>query len=1519
MRKTLIYMLVIIFCLAFSLNSESPRKFEKNLKLNRHSSLQNRPALNPKKQARLKQRYASYSAAQAGEAPSAPDRILVKYKTGRTNAAQRDTIRSRYGMKTQRHLTLTDTYVYQLSSSSDKPRVLRELNKNPEVAYAEPDYLLSLYDTVPNDTSFTSLWGMNNTGQTGGTADADIDAVEAWDYTTGGNDVIVAVIDTGVDYNHPDLAANMWTNPGETPGDNIDNDGNGYIDDVYGVNAITNGGDPLDDHNHGTHCSGTIGGVGNNGVGVAGVCWTVKIMACKFLSSSGSGYTSNAIECVQYAVDNGAHIMSNSWGGGGFSQGLFDAITAAKNAGILFVAAAGNSGSNNDVSPHYPSSYDVDNVLAVAATDHNDNKASFSCYGATSVDIGAPGVSIYSTTRNNSYASYSGTSMATPHVAGLAALIKSLDPALTWSELKDTMMQTVDPLPALDGKVISGGRINAFSAISMHLGPGFSITQPEVDSVNTGSVSIQAQPEEGEDVVKVEFYIDGQLKSTDTTAPFEYTWDTTLSADGRREIMAKAYNSQNQGTPIRRNVWVNNSGSPLVAIVNPLEGATLKFQVSIQADAAYQPGISKVEFFIDGVKAGEDTTFPYSYDWDTLQESNGQHVLKAKAIGIDAQFSEDQITVTTNNDFLPEAERNALLALFNQTDGPNWWYQDWKNPDGTFKAAGTESTWYGITIENEHVVEIDLAYNDLTGPIPPELANLTQLRELALYWNYLSGTIPTELGSLTLLEYLDLDENELTGTIPTELGNLANLNELWLDDNDLTGGIPPELGNLSKLEYLFLYWCPLGGTIPAELGNLSLLRCLEADDCQLTGTIPPELGDLSELYVLYLDDNNLTGSIPTELGNLDGMLLLSLSGNQLSGGIPAELGNMTSLYYLSLYKSGISGPIPTELSNAANLRYLYLHRNRLTGSIPTSLANLTNMLYLRINRNSLYTDDETLRQYLDAKEPGWHLTQTIAPPDIWARGQSATSIMLTWSPIDYTADAGGYRVYTSTAPGGPYTLYGTTAAKTVTSMPVNGLTTGSTHYFTIQTVTEANTVNPFSVESEISAEVSGVVQAPSITVISPNGGEAWMEGQSRTISWTSDGYTGTINIAYSTAGPGGTFIPIASAVADSGSYSWFLPEAESNQCLVRITATGSSAADTSDNLFSMEPSPEIVLTAPNGNGIYIVDNSIDITWTYNNVSGDVLIQLIKGAGTVAGTLGTVPVADQHFQWTVPAGTTVGNDYRIRLSSTTPALEDLSDAYFAIVALQTKPDFNKDGKADLVWRHDQYGYNMIWMMNNTGVLQSKSLLRVKNTAWYPAGLDDFNGDGYVDILWRNNQTGSNILWYMQNHLLNGSASLPRVGDVQWVISGTADFNRDGHPDILFRHSQTGRNIIWYMNGKTRVGYTYITRVADMNWQIGGLGDFNHDGYTDILWRHKQDGNNLVWFMQNKTRTGTAWLPRIKSTWQVAGLADMNSDGHVDIIWRHDQYGYDMIWYMNRTALTSSAQFNRVKNPQWEIVN
>ncbi|MBI5115581.1 S8 family serine peptidase [Candidatus Poribacteria bacterium] len=359
---------------------------------------------------------------------------------------------------------------------------------NANVSEASPNYYQRVRQTFPNDPSFGFLWGMNNTGQTGGTPDADIDAPEAWELTTGDPGVVIAVVDTGVDYNHPDLVANMWINPGEVAGNGIDDDLNGYIDDVHGINAIdgvTSPGDPLDDNGHGTHVAGTIGAVGNNSAGVTGINWNVKIMALKFLTSEGFGAVSDEVECLNYIADQadrGQKIVAVNASFGSYSP-LFsfeqNAIDNLRQRGILFVAAAGNgdvngNGVENDELLHIPSSYDLPNLISVAATNDTDNLSGFSNFGRRTVHVGAPGESIFSTLLGGTYGpfdtGFSGTSMGTPHVVGTIGLLYArfpvLNPVTDWPLVRNRILTGGDIDQFLAGRTVTGRRLNAFGALT---------------------------------------------------------------------------------------------------------------------------------------------------------------------------------------------------------------------------------------------------------------------------------------------------------------------------------------------------------------------------------------------------------------------------------------------------------------------------------------------------------------------------------------------------------------------------------------------------------------------------------------------------------------------------------------------------------------------------------------------------------------------------------------------------------------------------------------------------------------------------------------------------------------------------------------------------------------------------------------------------------------------------------------------------------------------------------------------
>lgn len=400
--------------------------------------------------------------------------VLVKFKSGVSSAAI-DALTSRFNDRVEDRLENAEgwTAVDDLDNA-DALSIVAQYSQLPEVEYAEPNYEINLEEAgagplepiLPHDPQFNDQWALANSGQRGGKQGADISATLAWATTTGTNKLVVAVLDTGVDYTHEDLMENMWVRPA-TMEPYHDNE-LGTIDDLNGFNAFDSSADPMDDNGHGTHCAGIIGAEGENNLGIAGVNWKVQIMPLKFLNAGGSGSTKDAIEAINYVINRkkagvNVRIISASWGSTQRSRALGDVIRKAYENDILFVAAAGNSSVDNDRTPHYPSSYP--NVISVAALDRHDELASFSNWGVKSVMIAAPGVDILSTWLNNEYEEKSGTSMATPVVSGVAALMLAKNPSMTVEDLRKRLMDSTDPIVKLKGKTVSGGRINAAKAL----------------------------------------------------------------------------------------------------------------------------------------------------------------------------------------------------------------------------------------------------------------------------------------------------------------------------------------------------------------------------------------------------------------------------------------------------------------------------------------------------------------------------------------------------------------------------------------------------------------------------------------------------------------------------------------------------------------------------------------------------------------------------------------------------------------------------------------------------------------------------------------------------------------------------------------------------------------------------------------------------------------------------------------------------------------------------------------------
>ena len=420
--------------------------------------------------------------------PHAGDEILVSFKSG-ANQPVRFAAHSRQRatrIKQFRHIDGLE--LVKLPPGVSLEHAIKSYRDRPDVLYAEPNYVIE-HLGVPNDPSFPTQWNLRNTGQNGGTPGADIKAVQTWDITTGSSNVVVAVIDSGVDYTHKDLAANMWRNEADCDNNGIDDDGNGYIDDCYGIDAFNDDSNPMDDHNHGTHVAGIIGAIGNNSFGVVGVNWNVKIMACKFIGADGFGTVADAIQCLEYVKtmkDRGVNIIATnaSWRSYSYSTALYDAIEAHQQRGILVVAAAGNDSNINDHAPSYPATYYLPNVISVAATHESDGHTGFSNTGTSTVHLSAPGANILSTTIANSYSEFSGTSMAAAHVTGVTALLKAQNPSRSWMSIKNLILASGNTIPSV--ATITHKRLNAQAALKCSNSSVIGRLQPRTSTVTKG-------------------------------------------------------------------------------------------------------------------------------------------------------------------------------------------------------------------------------------------------------------------------------------------------------------------------------------------------------------------------------------------------------------------------------------------------------------------------------------------------------------------------------------------------------------------------------------------------------------------------------------------------------------------------------------------------------------------------------------------------------------------------------------------------------------------------------------------------------------------------------------------------------------------------------------------------------------------------------------------------------------------------------------------------------------------------
>jgi len=722
-----------------------------------------------------------------------------------------------------------------------------------------------------------------------------------------------------MDWTHEDLAENVWQNLGEDadgdgrvleyifgewvfdPGDDngIDDDGNGYIDDFIGWDFLHNDNNPFDTNGHGTHVAGILGAKGDNGKGISGVTWDVQMIPIRIFGKyfNHGAPADSIISALNYAVGMGATISNNSWGGGGDSQAMEDAIRDAANAGHLFIAAAGNDGLDNDEYPFYPATYDSDNIISVAAINQNDQLASFSHYGDTTVHIAAPGVAIWSTVPADGYEYNLGTSMAAPHVSGAVALLWGLHHNRSYLEIKDAIISSAEGTAALQGKCVADGRLNLFNALDYFGPPPPTVSPCRLNDSLT--------------LVALDNVTPGGISWWNFSQPMD-TWE---------------------GVKLDENGCVNYLYIPFY----------------------FSSGVPVEITYLDNL----ETLFLNNNNLTTLPPEIG-NITSLKILGLgqnDLATLPPEISNLTNLTELHLFENNfvtsppeigdlinlEILTLFR--NGMTSLSPEIGNLINLSELTLVENDLTALPPEIGNLVnlkELNLRNNNLIS-LPPEIGGLVNLIGFDLYDNNLT-TLPNEIGNLDSLIGLYLRDNELT-MLPAGIGNLTNLIDLNLYDNNLAT-LPPEIGNLINLTSLTLNSNNLT-TIPPEIAGLVNLSSLDLGRNDFT-IFPPEVGNLINLSSLSFYDNSLT-TISAEIGNLINLTSLSLPYNNLIT-LPTEIGNLTRLTNLSLYNNNFT-TLPLEIGNLTSLENLNLYNNDLT-ALPVEIASLMNLIDLDIRNNS---------------------------------------------------------------------------------------------------------------------------------------------------------------------------------------------------------------------------------------------------------------------------------------------------------------------------------------------------------------------------------------------------------------------------------------------------------------------------------------------------------------------------------------------------------------------------------------
>ncbi|HYE87363.1 MAG TPA: S8 family serine peptidase [Vicinamibacterales bacterium] len=1327
-------------------------------------------------------------------------------------------------------------------------QMLSRLRAETDVEFVEPNYVVGV-DALPGDSFWVSMWGLQNTGQTisgqAGIAGADIDAPQAWDVTTGTRNVVVGVIDTGIDYNHPDLAANMWRAPAAftvtIAGQTIT-----CAAGSRGFNAITRTCDPMDDHNHGTHVAGTIGAVGGNGIGVSGVNWATSMMGLKFLASNGFGSTANAIHAIDFAIQakaafagsNGANvrILSNSWGGGGFSQALADAIGRANSAEMLFVAAAGNDGSNNDVWPTYPANYNVANVLSVAATDNRDGIASFSNYGTTTVDLGAPGVGIYSTTRNSTYASYNGTSMATPHVSGAAALMLAAC-SLSTASLKTVLMSTVDVVPSMTSSV-SRGRLNANNAVRACLTgpatPGISLS----GDLTFGSVAIGATSTKQ---IQIRNIGSAPLAVSNITLPAGYSTTSlplaAIAPNGSATVhvhftpTAVASYSGTMTVVANHSFGTNTlaaSGSGIcVGSLSASEGViraaggSLSLSITTANVCAWTASTSASWIHTSGGGPGSGT-ITLSVDANT----GTTRVATVSALG--ATYTLTQLGVAlpsvTATDATSIAATGATAGGIVTSDG------------------GSPVTARGVvwsTSPNPTLADSFTSNGTGTGAFSSPITGLAAgtTYYFRAYATNAAGTAYSESHPSILWRKPSTGQNvmwRLDGLTRAETEWLESANSSWhiAGVADFSADTKDDIVWRNYVTGETVVWLMDGTTRLStqwleSMASAWLLR--GADD--FNGDGRPDLvwrhRISGETRIWLMNGTSRTSSVTLPLVSSPSWWIGALGDFDGNGG--ADI-------------------VWRHLTTGENVIWLMNGTTRLT---TVRLDTVADMRWTMIGTASFGGDgrpDILWRNTVNGENVAWDMDATMRLSTLWLD----RVIDFTWEMAGAINSRGHNLSFTtSTAP--PTVTTGAVSSITPTTAVVTGYvtSTGGTAVLA-RGVCRSLAVNPTTSDTCVSATGAQATYAVTLGGLSQS-----------TLYHVRAFATTSAGTAY------GADVTFTTAVATTASVSSLSPTTGSARGGTLVTLIGTNFANGATVAFggasvaSHFVSSTVITAITPSHAAGVVDVAVtnpgastatlNAAFTYNAVAQS---RDFNDDGR-PDLVWRHAVTGQNMAWHLDGGTTTSR-------TTLPPVPDLR---WHIIGAA---DFNGDGEVDILWRNVVNGENVVWYMNGASRLETGWLPSVPDQRWRMIATADFNRDDHPDILWRNSVSGENVVWIMNGLTRTATEWLPTVTDMRWQLSGAGDFNGDGSPDIVWRNNASGENAVWFLDGVRQLSTGWLPVVPDLRWTIAANGDFNSDGFTDLVWRNSATGDNVIWSLNGITWLETVWLERVADLdWRIVG--------------------------------------------------